>query len=301
MLYNKLYLWSVMVVCLALVLWSCGSEDSPMSGEELSVCGEDQPTGGDRGASLGDEQRFCLLNGVEIDMVWIGLGTFQMGAIGVSHYQSGGWDGEGPVHEVEISRGFYLGKYEVTQEQWEAVMETTPWSGLSNVQEDPSHPAVYISWNDVQEFIGRLNAAAGEALYRLPTEAEWEYACRAGTQTDWSFGDDENQLPRYAWYGDNACHMGECYARAVGTKRPNPWGLYDMYGNVWEWIRDWYSYDYYKGAPRVDPLGPSSGYFRVIRSGSFTIGGTWMNSWRRSQSLPVNRYHDIGVRLLRVR
>ena len=111
---------------------------------------------------------------------------------------------EGPQHEVTISKGFYLGKYEVTQGQWQAVMGTTPWSGQSYVQVDADNPAVYVSWNDVQSFVQALNEAAKDSLYRLPTEAEWEYACRAGTTERWSFGDDESKLKDYAWYDVNA-------------------------------------------------------------------------------------------------
>ena len=294
MLCNRLRLWPGLVACLALVLWSCGSE---------------APTSGGQGTSPRDERRFSLPNGVEIEMVWIGPGTFQMGS--PDSEEDRGWF-EGPVHEVKISRGFYLGKYEVTQEQWEAVMETTPWSGESDVQEDPSHPAVYISWNHWQEFIGRLNAAAGEALYRLPTEAEWEYACRAGTQTRWSFGDDANQLPRYAWYDDNACDVGECYAHTVGTKRPNPWGLYDMHGNVYERVQDWFDPRYYGLLTRVDPPGPTiisrsdpSGVqeYHVTRGGSFRRSASSSRSAERGSYAWADVYHlpDVGVRLLRIR
>ena len=147
---------------------------------------------------------------------------------------------EGPVHEVEISTGFWLGKYEITQGQWESVLGATPWSDKEYVQSNPSHPAVYISWDDVSWFVGKLNSEAGELLYRLPTEAEWEYACRAGTQTRWSFGEDGSLSGSHAWYSANAWNAGEQYAHAVGTKLPNPWGLYDMHGNVWEWVSDSY-------------------------------------------------------------
>ena len=207
-----------------------------------------------------------LPGGAEMSFVWIEPGTFQMGS---PDSEEGRWGDEGPVHEVEISAGFWLGTYEVTQEEWEAVMETSPWSGKDYVVSAPSHPAVYISWDDVQEFIGRLNAEEGEALYRLPSEAEWEYACRAGSTTRWSFGDDASQLTHYAWYYANAWNVGKQYAHAVGQKKPNAWGLYDMHGNVWEWVQDWHNARYYNSSPRVDPLGPSIGSFRVIRGGFF--------------------------------
>ncbi len=241
--------------------------------------------------------------------VWIAPGVFQMGSGSPAEGEIseefwlpdalGGlqW-GDLRVHEVEISEGFWLGQYEVTQGQWEAVMGTTPWSGKRYVRENPSHPAIYISWDDVQSFIGRLNEAAGDSLYRLPSEAEWEYACRAGTSTLWSFGDDEHHLTDYAWYRDNA----EYDARAVGLKRPNPWGLYDMHGNVWEWVQDWFDVDYYKSSPRVDPRGPSSGFYRVFRGGDFYNSAQVARSaLGRGFASPDVRGATIGVRLLRIR
>ena len=246
----------------------------------------------------GVSQTFSLPGGASIDFVWIAPGVFQMGS---PDTEAGRWEDEGPVHEVEISRGFWLGKYEVTQGEWEAVMGETPWSGWDYVRENPSHPAVYISWHDVQRFIGRLNAAAGDSLYRLPTEAEWEYACRAGTSTRWSFGDYESQLTGYAWYWDNACDVGECYGYAVGQKRPNPWGLYDMHGNVYEWVQDWYDFDYYNRSPRVDPPGPTSGSGRVIRGGGFVNYARYVRSAFRFNRSPDYRNFGIGVRLLRIR
>ena len=213
--------------------------------------------------STGVEKTFSLPNGTKMAFVWIELGTFQMGS---PDSEVGRGEDEGPVHEVEISQGFYLGKYEVTQGQWEAVMGSRPPSEKGAVLRGPSHPAVYISWRDVQAFIEELNVAVGGVLYRLPTEAEWEYACRAGTTTRWSFGDDESQLTDHAWYSANGWDM----SHAVGLKQANPWGLYDMHGNVWEWVQDGYN-DFYNSSPRVDPPGPSSGSLRVIRGGDFRI------------------------------
>ena len=222
-----------------------------------------------------------------MEFVWIEPGVFQMGS-------NTGWKDESPVHEVEISSGFWLGKYEITQGQWKSVMGTEPWSGRDRVESDPSHPAVIISWDAVQEFIGRLNAAAGKELYRLPTEAEWEYVCRAGTQTRWSFGDDESELTDYAWY-----HGNTKGAKAVGGKLPNPWGLHDIYGNVWEWVQDWYDEEYYSRSVPVDPQGPTSGLGRVIRGGDFGhIQG--VRSAYRLFYPPDSRSYTIGARLLRI-
>ena len=249
----------------------------------------------------GTGKTFSLPGGAEMEFVWIEPGMFQMGSPESERSGSSWAENEGPVHEVEISRGFWLGKYEVTQGEWEAVMGTRPWSGKSHVRSNPSHPAVYISWDDVQGFIDKLNDAAGEVVYRLPSEAEWEYACRAGTSTRWSFGDDENQLTHYAWYEDNAWDAGKEYAQPVGTKRPNPWGLYDMHGNVWEWVQDRADDDYYNRSPRVDPLGPTSGFHRVFRGGDFHFFAQALRSAGRGGYSPSGRDGSVGVRLLRIR
>ena len=239
-----------------------------------------------------------LPGGASMAFVWIAPGVFQMGS---PASEAGRRDNEGPVHEVAIGEGFWLGKYEVTQGQWESVLGDRPWSGKWGVVENSSHPAVYISWDAVQRFIGRLNEAAGASLYRLPSEAEWEYACRAGSRTRWSFGDDERQLTDYAWYDANAWDVGERYTHAVGLKRPNPWGLYDMHGNVSEWVQDRYSKRYYNSSPRVDPRGPSSGADRVVQGGSFYSSAQAARSAFRYGLSPDARYATVGVRLLRIR
>jgi formylglycine-generating enzyme required for sulfatase activity len=210
------------------------------------------------------------------------------------------FENEHPAHEVKISQGFWLGRCEITQAQWESVMGARPWSGQLYVPESPDHPAAYISWYDVQAFIRRVNEAAGEGLYRLPTEAEWEFAARAGTSALWPFGDDERRLGDYAWYWDNTCDVGECYAHAVGTRLPNPLGLYDMYGNVWEWCQDWFSSGYYSTAPRVDPPGPASGSERVARGGVFDDEIQYVRPANRGRAWPGFPLYYIGARLVRV-
>lgn len=218
-----------------------------------------------------------------------------MGSLGS---EQGSSSNEQPQHEVVISKGFYLGKYEITQGQWETVMGTQPWVGHRFVLENSSHPAVYISWEEVQDFVHRLNQAAGDSLYRLPTEAEWEYACRAGTTTRWSFGDDEGGLKDAAWYIENAWNAGEQYAHAVGIKLANPWGLYDMHGNVWEWVEDWFGE--YSNHAQIDPTGAPMGTRRIQRGGSFTIGALALRSARRHGMSPSDRSHELGMRLLRI-
>ena len=246
----------------------------------------------------GDAEIFFLPGGAAMEFVRIEGGTFFMGS---PSSEEGRWDHEGPLHEVEISTGFWLGRYEVTQGQWEAVMGSRPWSGGDHVVEDPFHPAVYVSWEDVQAFIGKLNSAAGEARFRLPSEAEWEYACRAGTRSRWAFGDDESRLVDFAWYHANTLGAGEEYSHAVGLKGANPWGLHDMHGNVWEWVHDWYDGGYYRNSPRVDPAGPETGSSRVIRGGRFDDSAWLLRSANRHNVSPGLRGEGLGLRLLRVR
>jgi formylglycine-generating enzyme required for sulfatase activity len=197
-----------------------------------------------------------------------------------------GDDDERPQHRVIFRQAFYLGKYEVTQEQWEVVMGNNPsrFKGRGN-------PVENVSWNDVQVFIQRLNEKEGTNKYRLPTEAEWEYAARAGTATRYSFGDDADRLGRYAWYHSNSGNQ----THPVGQKQPNPWGLYDMYGNVWEWVQDWYDKTYYTHSPADNPTGPSSGVTRVLRGGSWGAG--ILRSAYRSSRSPGLRDEHSGFRL----
>ena len=231
-----------------------------------------------------------------MEMMWIEPGTFTMGS---PSWEPDRDSDEGPQHKVTISRGFWLGKYEITQGQWEAVMGTRPWAGRDYVTENPNNPAVYISWNDVQAFITKLNKEEGSEVYRLPTEAEWEYACRAGTTTRWSFGEDESQLPDYAWYHDNAWKAAKKYARAVGTKLPNPWRLYDIYGNVCEWCSDWYDSSYYSKWSLTDPTGPPPRSRRIYRGGGFDYFAKATRSADRDGLTPVHRRADVGARLVR--
>ena len=187
-------------------------------------------------AYANEEATFELPGGATMDFVWIEPGTFTSIVVGppdwIRHEQ-----------QITITKGFYLGKYEVTQEQWKSVMGADPWDkpGLrtkSGLRIGPTRSAVYESWIDCHSFIARLNEGVIEERYRLPTQAEWEYACRAGTSTEWSFGDDESELGEYAWYFDNTLHVGLGSPQPAGMKRPNPWGLYDMHGNVFEYCRD---------------------------------------------------------------
>jgi formylglycine-generating enzyme required for sulfatase activity len=196
---------------------------------------------------------------------------------------------EMPQHKVTISKPFYLGKYPVTQAQWVAVMGSNPskFKGQNN-------PVEQVSWHDAQEFIRRLNAKEGHSRYRLPTEAEWEYAARAGTSSAYFFGDDKKALSEYAWYKDNS----EETSHPVGQKLPNPWGLYDVHGNVYEWVQDWYGEKYYTNSPEGDPKGPSSSSYRVIRGGSWYSLTTCCRSADRYNFTPDYRFDFVGFRLV---
>ena len=239
----------------------------------------------------GGEMTVDLPGGATMDFVWVEPDKFTMGS------PDSRWSFERPLHEVTLSRGVWMGQYEVTQGQWASVMGTRPWVDRSYVKEGESYPAVYISWYDAQELVDRLNEAAGADVYRLPTEAEWEYACRAGTTTRWSFGDDEAALADHAWYYDNGWGAGLRFARLVGTKLANPSGLYDMHGNVFEWVQDWFGP--YPSTPQVDPQGPETGSKRVRRGGHFGNFARATTSAHRGYDLPTVRYSDIGVRLVR--
>ncbi|MDE2813776.1 MAG: formylglycine-generating enzyme family protein [Gemmatimonadota bacterium] len=236
-----------------------------------------------------------LAPGVPLDMVWIEPGVFTMGS---PLDEQGRNDDEGPPLEVRLTGGFYLSQCEITQRQWTAVTGEQPWSHYADeVEDEPDRPAVYISWEDVQEFIAALNAAAGGQVYRLPTEAEWEYAGRAGTKTPWSFGDVETDLDLHAWWTDNISLTGRMAAQPVGLKVPNPWGLYDMHGNVWEWVGDWLGA--YPEGPQTDPQGPIEGTARVFRGGSFKDAAALSRSAQRCWNAPDLRFSHVGVRLVR--
>ncbi len=225
-----------------------------------------------------------------IEFVWVPGGCFEMGC--VSGVACG--SDEHPVHWVCLN-GFWMGKYEVTQGQWQQVMERNPsYFNKDKVGRDTSnHPVEQVSWNDVQEFLWKLNEQAEEERYRLPSEAEWEYAARAGTETLFCFGNEAEKLSEYAWYDNNS----DGQTHPVGTRRPNAWGLYDMHGNVWEWCQDWYDSTYYSKSPSKNPHRPSSGNFRVLRGGSWYIYPWYCRSaFRLNRSSDV-WYRDIGFRI----
>lgn len=219
-----------------------------------------------------------LGGGVKMELVLIRAGSFQMGS---NHND---YD-ESPAHRVTLTQPYYIGKYEVTQEQWEKI-----------IGENPSHfksatlPVENVSWEDSQRFVAALQKKTGRR-FALPTEAQWEYACRAGTTTSYSFGDDESQLENYAWFASNS----ELKTHPVGQKKPNPWGLYDVHGNVFEWCADWYMESYPK-EDVVDPVGPATGDRRTIRGGAWLYVSDNLRSADRGFSPPEYRVDEYGLR-----
>lgn len=227
-------------------------------------------------------------NSLGMKFIKINPGTFSMG----SPASESGRDGDETQHQVTLTQAYYLQSTEVTQWQWEAVMGDNPSHFNKN---NPNLPVDRVSWEDVQSFITKLNALK-EGTYRLPTEAEWEYAARAGSKTAYACGDSESCLANMGWYGENSNRE----TQPVGQKQANAWGLYDMHGNVWEWVNDWYLEDYYERSPARDPQGPSAGSNRVARGGGWDAYASYARSAYRDGGSSDNRYTgDIGFRLVR--
>ena len=240
---------------------------------------------------LGDRIKFKIqaeyatkASGLIPEMVFIQGGTFQMGS-------NDGESDEKPVHRVTVG-SFYLGKYEVTQKQWKSVMGSDPpalrFKGCENC------PVESVSWNDVQEFIRKLNQMTGMS-FRLPAEAEWEYAARGGNQSRGYTYSGSNDLGEAAWYSSNSSSE----THPVGQKKPNELGLYDMSGNVWEWCSDWYDSDYYQNSPANNPIGPSTGSYRALRGGSWNYEPYDCRTADRGWRYPDFRSNSLGFRLCR--
>ena len=281
--------------------------DVTIGGETITRRQQVEITGGDLVA--GTERTFDLGRGGKMAMVWLPPGVFQMGSK---------WDNEN--HEVEISTGFWLGKYEVTVGQFRRFVEATGydtgdecgpvegsifnrnWRNPGYAQ-SADHPVVCVNWYDVQAYASWLSDETG-VLYRLPTEAEWEYACRAGTQTKWSFGDDSSQAGDYAWYRANAWDVGKRHAHVVGLKGENDWGLHDMHGNVLEWVEyrygegeelEWVEYRY---GERYDGYDEDF-HMHITRGGAFFYQVSGLQSAARTISRSDSRNTSHGVRLVR--
>ena len=253
------------------------------------------------GTAAGDAKEFAP----GMTFRWCPPGRFKMGTASILSllrisYLTWIWDHEAPVW-VQLGSGFWLAETLLTQRQWQTVMGSAPWQGHSEIKEGDDFPATYVSHDDAVLFCEKLTERerlsgrlASSGTYRLPTESQWEYACRAGTKTKFSFGDDDSQLEEYAWFYNNCLSVGEAYPHEVRRKKPNPWRFYDMHGNVWEWCLDW---DGPKPVGGVDPRGVPSGTHRIIRGGSWRPQKTSiLRSAYRGCSMPHTR-SDIGFRV----
>ena len=231
----------------------------------------------------GDNISIPVKDGISIEMVRVEAGTFTMGA---TPEMKDPWDDEKPVHQVTLTNDYYIGKYEVTQALWQAVMGNNP-SGFKG----DNLPVENVSWDDCQEFINKLNRITGKT-FRLPTEAEWEYATRGGKKSRGYQYSGSNNISDVAWYDSNSGNK----THAVGSKQANELGIYDMSGNVWEWCHDWDGS--YSSSSQVNPTGANSGSRRVDRGGSWINDAGCCRSSCRGSYTPVNRLDILGLRLV---
>ncbi|MDX9787115.1 MAG: formylglycine-generating enzyme family protein [Desulfobacterales bacterium] len=227
-----------------------------------------------------------ITNRIGMELMLVPAGTFIMG---------GDWEAdqadenELPKHTVQLKKPFYIGKFAVTQSQWQAVMGQNPSHFIGS-----DRPVETVSHSDALVFIKKINKLERPRAYRLPTEAQWEYAARAGSHSTFCFGVDPANLPRYAWYQKNS--GGETHP--VGRLLPNAWGLYDMHGNVHEWCADWFDRNYYAQSPLLDPQGPKKGLARVLRGGDWGSAEPWYCRCAiRSLSSADRRSPRVGFRV----
>ena len=234
-----------------------------------------------------EDKPTTTFNSIGMEFVTIPSGSFRMG--GNKNLEQAA-DHENPIHTVRFEETILMGTYPVTQAQWSAVMDGNPsWFKGDN------RPVETVSWNDVQAFIALLNTRENSDGYRLPFEAEWEYAARAGSENAYSFGRKTDELKQYAWYKKNAGNK----THPVGELPPNAWGLYDMYGNVHEWCQDWFDREYYSRSPSHVPQGPAQGLARSLRGGDWGSGAWYCRSASRSLSSPDRRSNRVGFRLVK--
>jgi len=265
-------------------------------------------------------------NGLKMKLVWcppgfVTMGDFEINTEPAGGSQSGPDDGAGdPKNEgtvkprpatrfepvkVLLTKGYWLAKHELTQEEWKQVMNTEPWKGKDWTKEGADFPATFVDWNDATEFCRnfteqerRAGRLVNDWEYRLPTEAEWERACRARTETRFSFGADKSKLGDYAWTDENTNNVGEPYAHRVRQKKANPWGLYDMYGNVAEWCRDIHVEKLPGGRdPEVRSQEGAGDLSRVFRGGCFSWDAGNCGSAIRNCALPSSRFSFLGFRV----
>ena len=264
---------------------SCGDDDNDEDAQTSSSNqngGNGSSDNGNGGGSVNDDQnKVYTANGVSFTMIAVKGGTFTMGA---TSEQTGAYGDELPTHSVTLS-DYYIGETEVTQELWSAVMGSNPSCFTGDMQ----RPVEQVSWDDCQTFISKLNQLTGET-FRLPTEAQWEYAARGGNKSKGYTYSGSNEIDEVAWYYDNSD-----ITNPVKTKAPNELGIYDMSGNVWELCSDWKGS--YSSAAQTDPTGPSTGSYRVIRGGGWWYSAAYCRVAYRGNSNPASSSLNLGLRL----
>jgi formylglycine-generating enzyme required for sulfatase activity len=227
-----------------------------------------------------------MTNSIGMELVRLPAGHFVMG---------GDWDAEQadenelPRHAVRFPQPLYIGRFPVTQDQWAAVMGSNPSEFRGG-----DHPVETVSHDDAAEFLRRLNSSEDNPGYRLPTEAEWEYAARAGSESTYCFGPQVARLADYAWFQKNSGRQ----THPVGRLAPNAWGLYDLHGQVHEWCADWFDRSYYARSPEVDPRGPRRGVARALRGGDWGSEAWYCRCAIRSLSAPTRRSPRVGFRVV---
>ncbi len=297
----------VCVVAVVSVLWMAQAKsDEPAKAEKPAG----DPMFGKKLGQVRDD------NGLKMKLVWCPPGFVTMEQVEVVEEPVTTEDEEDEaapkIRRVEkitpvkvlLTRGYWLGKCEITQAEWKQVMNTEPWKDKEWTKEGADYPATFVSWNDAVDFCRKLTEQERQAgrlsndwEYTLPTEAQWERACRARTETKFSFGDDESKFGDYEWYYDNAEQAGEKYTHRVGQKKPNPWGLYDMHGNVWEWCRDVYADKLTGGRdPEVKSNEKTGGSERVCRGGGWSRDAADCRSGNRGTGTPDYRTFMSGFR-----
>jgi len=277
---KRTHWFSLMTILICLLLLGMGTKAAPEGTDSTATKqNEDKPT-----SQPANELNLDLGNKVTMKLVLLPAGQFVMGS---PEDEKGREATEGPRHGVRITRPFYMGACEVTQEQYQQVMGENP-----SKSKGASKPVEKVSWHDAAEFCKKLSQKTRRQV-ALPTEAQWEYACRAGSAGPYCFGDDENKLGDYAWYVYNS----EMESHRVGQKKPNAFGLYDMHGNLSEWCRDWFA-DSYARAGAKDPTGPASGTQRVVRGSSFGDIPRHCRCADRSGAPPDMKVSSVGFRVV---
>jgi len=227
-----------------------------------------------------------ITNSIGMILVNIPSGSFVMGGDEVTEQAD---EMERPRHRVTINHSFYMSRYPVTQKEWVLVMNNNPSHFIGD-----QHPVEQISYHDAHEFIRKLNQLEKTKAYRLPYEAEWEYAARAGSQTTYCFGNNTSQLEKYAWFRKNSGKT----THPVGKLSPNAWGLYDIHGNVHEWCEDWFDKKYYGLSAKTNPTGPKKGLAKSLRGGDWGSEDWHCRSASRSLGAPDRRGNRLGLRLI---